>query len=65
MTRLPRDESRIERARRGFEAADRYFPSETVRASSANERANTRIGLIGSFAVGLSGLALLPWQRFH
>lgn len=65
MTGLPRDESWIEWARRMFEAADRYFLPESVRASSANELAYTRIGLIGSFAVGLSGLAFLPWQRFH
>lgn len=65
MSGLPRDESRIEWARRRFDAADRYFLSEAVRGSSANELAYTRIGLIGSFAVGSSGLAFLPWQRFH
>lgn len=65
MTGLPGHASWLEWARRGAEAADRYFLSEAVRASSANELAYTRIGLIGSFALGISGLAFLPWQRFH
>ncbi len=52
-------------ARRAFEAADAYFLSNATRARTANELAYTRIGVIGCFAVGLSGIAFLPWQRFH
>ena len=52
-------------ARRTFEAADAYFLSDATRARSANELAYTRIGVIGCFAVGLAGIAFIPWQRFH
>ncbi len=52
-------------ARRFYEAADAYFLAESVRARSANELAYTRIGVIGCFAVGLAGLAFLPWQLYH
>jgi len=53
------------RAQALFEAADAYFLSDVQRRRSANELAYTRIGILGSLAVGASTLAYLPVQRPH
>ena len=65
MPTVASENSRRAIARRTFEAADAYFLSDATRARSANELAYTRIGVIGCFAVGLAGIAFIPWQRLH
>ncbi|MBK7948803.1 MAG: PAS domain S-box protein [Deltaproteobacteria bacterium] len=50
---------------RVYAAADAYFLSDDIRRLSANELAYTRIGVIGCIAVGLAGIAFIPWQLFH
>lgn len=65
MGEQPTARTRTTIASRFYGAADAYFLSDAVRGLSANELAYTRIGVIGCFAVGLSGLAFIPWQVYH